>query len=181
MRTSTAGYRSRYTRKKLVKRWLLAASTAIVVLAILLIAHTVLWSKTAGQAMPPAPVLSFSAKQDVDVHLVAAAVGQYVSSNGTLPTRLSVASNGGLVLCSDVCNPSLYELGGLSVYQAADIKLVNYTPDLMVSNQSTMYLVPSAKCDPSGRIGGPNSVPRSMVILYSTDTDSSPTPRCIVL
>ncbi|HEY4161360.1 MAG TPA: hypothetical protein VGM08_04835 [Candidatus Saccharimonadales bacterium] len=179
---SAGAARSRY-RSQRGRRRLLAVIGLVLVLAVLGIAmHLVMSSKAAGNLPAKAsPSLSFPAKQAADVNLVAGAIGQYASANGALPTSLSAAPDGGLVLCGTVCDPSLYEVGGLSVYQAANIKLVSYGPGLEVPNQNTMYVVPGAKCASDGRAGDPNQTPRSAVILYGTQTSTSTTPGCVVL
>ena len=174
--------RYRYRSQRGRRRLLAAAGVVLVLAALGVAAHMFMSSKTAGD--PPAktpPPLSFAAKQAIDVNLVAGAIGQYASANSALPTSLSVASDGGLVLCGAVCDPSLYEVGGLSAYQAANIKLMNYSPGLTTPDQNTMYVVPGAKCASDGHAGDPNATPRSAVILYSTQTDAGTTPRCVVL
>jgi len=126
------------------------------------------------------PVLSYSAKQAQDVNLVAGAVGQYAAANSALPQHLAV-SNGSLVLCGSVCDPSAYEVGGFSLYQAADIKIVPYAATLTVPSQNDMYLVPGAKCGTDGRIGAVNTDPRSMVLLFASVNGTTTSPRCVVL
>jgi hypothetical protein len=126
------------------------------------------------------PQQSYGAKQAQDVNLVAGAVGQFAAAYGALPHRLAV-SNSSLVLCSATCDPSAYEVGGFSVYQPSDIKLVSYKTELTVPSQSTMYLVPDARCAKDGKLDGVNSDPRSMVILFATESGSTLSPRCVVL
>jgi hypothetical protein len=145
-------------------------------------ARKIISSETAQKAKPQnaQPQLSYSAKQAIDVNLVAGAVGQYAAANDALPENLA-ESNGSLVLCGSTCTSSAYEVGGFNVYQPADIKLIPYAPNLTVPSQSTMYLVPGAKCASDGAIGAVNSAPRSMVILFATVSGTSTAPRCVVL
>ena len=126
------------------------------------------------------PRLSYGAKQAIDVNLVAGAVGQYAAANNVLPQKLAV-SNGSLVLCGPTCTSSAYEVGGFNVYQPSDIKLVSYAPNLTVPSQTTMYLVPGAKCASNGAVGAANPAPRSMVILFAAVNGSTTAPRCVVL
>jgi hypothetical protein len=176
----TARYRSRSSH---TRRRVLVVVVALVILAItagifilpgmrkkVLPAHT-------AQQQP-----SFAARQTMDISLVAGAVGQYAAANGVLPAHLSAAPDGDLVLCGDVCNPTLYGVGGFGAYQASNIKLMAYTTGLTTPGQSVMYLVPGAKCGADGRAGDPNPTPRSMVILFAVATGSgTPAPRCVVL
>jgi len=176
-----ARYRSRSSRAR--RRLLIVLGVVLVLVVAYVVVHRYVSPKnnpSAPGSTPPA--LSFTAKQTADVNLVAGAVGQYAAANGVLPAHLSVAPDGSLVLCGDVCDPTLYGVGGFSVYQASDIKLMGYSPGLTPPNQSLMYLVPGAKCGTDGRAGDPNATPRSMVILYaSTNSAGATTPRCVVL
>ena len=177
-----AGFaRFKYTRR-MISRRLLAAGVIVVLIAVAVAVRGALKARSAHSAAlsPPAP-LSYEAKQAVDVHLVGGAVSQYASANAALPAHLSVALDGGLVLCGAVCNPALYELTGFSVYQAANIRLVGYQAELKAPNANTMYLVPGAKCGGGGRVGDPSPAQRSMVILYVGGQDDKATPRCVVL
>lgn len=146
------------------------------------IVHKVISSEMARKPAPQntQPQLSYGAKQAIDVNLVAGAVGQYAAANNALPGRLA-ESNGSLVLCGATCTSSAYEVGGFNVYQPSNIKLVAYVPNLTVPSQSTMYLVSGAKCAGNGAIGGVNTAPRSMVILFAAVNGSSAAPRCVVL
>jgi hypothetical protein len=151
----------------------------IVVLAVAVVAgRTFIFPKAKKPvANAPQPVLSLGAKQSADIDLVAGAIGQYAAANNALPTHLSATSSDSLVLCGDVCNPTLYAVNGFSVYNPSNIRLMRYTPGLVAPNQNSMYLVPGAKCGSNGQVGSVNPVPRSMVLLYVTGT----TPRCEVL
>lgn len=134
----------------------------------------------AAAAQNVQPQLSYGAKQAQDVNLVAGAVGQFAAAYGALPHKLAV-SNSSLVLCGAACDPTAYEVGGFSVYQPADIKLMHYTPGLTVPSQSAMYLVPEARCAKDGKLDGANTDTRSMVILFATESGTTLSPRCVVL
>jgi hypothetical protein len=175
--------RSKLRSSRMRRRLFIALFVVVILIIVLLVAHKYMTPKSSptapGSAVQP---LSFTAKQTTDINLVAGAVGQYAAANGVLPAYLSVASNGSLVLCGSVCNPTLYGVGGFSAYQASNIKLMNYSPGLTPSNQNMMYLVPGAKCGSDGKAGDPNPTPRSMVILYaSVSSTGVATPRCVVL
>lgn len=128
------------------------------------------------------PQLTFGARQAVDVNLVAGAIGQYAAANNALPTHLETLSNTSLVLCGITCDPTNYQVSGLGVYQAPNVKLVPYAPELAAPDQNVMYLVPGASCGINGKLSGINTSPRSMVVLYQVVTTSgSSVPRCQVL
>lgn len=180
LRAGAARYRYRTQSSR---RRLLAVCVILVVVAGLLLAgRGFVFPKTAkAPPLKPVPPLSFEAKQVEDVNLVATAVGQYANANNALPVHLSTGTSGGLVLCGATCDPNLYTVGGFMVYQASNIRLVNYAPALMAPDVNTMYLVPGAKCGSGGQLGDVNLRPRSMVILYVASTASSTEPRCVVL
>ncbi len=175
-----ARYRSRAQRGR---RRLLVMLGALLVLAVLGVAAYWYFSSRAAGTQPSktAPSLSFGAKQAMDLNLVAGAVGQYASANGVLPAHFSATQDGRLVLCGTVCDPTLYAVGGFRAYNAANIRLMNYTAGLAVPDQNTMYVVPGAKCGSDGHAGDPNPISRSAVILYGAQTSSGTTTRCIVL
>lgn len=160
--------------------------TALVVVLVLGVAayigHSYMTSKntTAAAAGSVQPQLSYSAKQAQDVNLVAGAVGQFSAAYGALPQKLAV-SNSSLVLCAAQCDPSAYEVGGFNVYQPTDIKLKPYVPGMTVPDQSAMYLIPEARCAKDGKLDGANSDPRSMVIIFASESGSTLSPRCVVL
>lgn len=174
---SRARFASR--RRRLVRVSILAVVAAGVLAVVwLVILHRV------SDKTPPQPAvrrLSFLEKQTADVSLVAGAVGQYAAAYDALPTRLVAGPSGSLVLCGPSCDPTDYEVGGLSTYQAANIKLMPYTTDLAAPSQYVMYLVPGAKCASNGYAGLPNATLRSMVILYAGVTGATVTPHCLVL
>ena len=178
MATQAAGSARYKQRAASMRRRLLVIVIVIIVLAVAAVAgRTLIFSKAKKPVASAAqPVPTLGAKQDADVALVAGAIGQYAAANNALPTHLSATSST-LVLCGDVCNPSLYSVSGFSVYNPSGIKLMSYAPGLVVPNQNTMYLVPGAKCGSNGQLGAVNTIPRSMVLLYAT----SSTPRCLVL
>lgn len=167
------------------RRRMIFASVAVVVL----VAAAIAWQMGAFSvfsnkkvAAAPRQPLTAGAKQSEDIGLVAGAVGQYAAANGALPTSLSATTTNDLVLCGITCVPTNFDVNGLSYYQASGIKLVPSTPGLSVSNPSMIYLVPGAKCGSGGLVGGENSNPRSMVLLYmSVENPNTPAPRCIVL
>jgi len=174
---------ARYKRRAAsTRRRLFVGLIVIVVLAVAAIAgRTYIFpkaSKPVAAAKPP--VLTMGAEQSADVDLVAGAIGQYATANDALPTHLSV-SNGSLVLCGDVCNPTLYTVSGFSVYSPSNIKLMSYRPGLAAPNQNIMYLAPGAKCGSDGTVGAVDSRPRSMVLLYAAATTTGSVPRCEVL
>ena len=128
------------------------------------------------------PQQTYGARQAVDVNLVAGAIGQYAAANGVLPTHLEALSSSSLVLCGATCDTTDYQVSGLGVYQAANVKMVTYAPELAAPNQGVMYLVPGASCGIDGKLSGINSSPRSMVVLYQVVTTSNQSvPRCQVL
>ena len=134
-------------------------------------------------AATPTPTLTTGAKQAEDVGLVAGAVGQYAAANDALPLGLATVPGNGLVLCGTTCSPTNYDVSGFSFYQASDVRLMPYSMNLAAPNQSAIYLVPGAKCGTDGQVGAANPGPRSMVLLYDSESDSGTTlsPRCIVL
>jgi len=183
MAVQTAGsarYRHRImsARRRLL---MLCVIVLVVAVAAFLARPFIFHKKTVPTVNAAKPVLSTSAKQSEDVDLVAGAVGQYAAANGALPTHLSAAPNGSLVLCGDTCNPTLYSVSGFSVYQASNIHLMSYAPGLSVPNQNVMYLVPGAKCGSNGQLGSVNPAPRSMVLLYASAGATSTAQRCVVL
>lgn len=185
MAVQSAGIaRSQYRTSRARRRLLLSVSVVAVAVVLGLVVHRALASKAVDKpALRPAAqvALSLGARQTADIDLIAGAVGQYVAANGALPTRLSTASGGGLVLCGNTCDTTAGAVSGLSAYQPSNIHLVGYSAGLTVPDQSTMYLVPGAKCGSSGHAGDPNSNPHSMVILSEGVTGTTPVARCLVL
>lgn len=182
MAVQLAGIAHRQSRNARGRRRWFTLALAFIVAALAVGVYTAFFSGPANKTTSKTgqPELSFEARQLTDVALVGGAVGQYAEANDALPTRLSVAPGGSLILCGATCSIS-YEVGGLSVYQASDIRLMEYASGLTVPNQNFMYLVPSATCSSGGQLGTQNPSARSMVILYDTVSGSSTAPRCIVL
>jgi hypothetical protein len=182
MAVQTAGLaRYKYARQMLVKR-LLVVLGALLVLAVAFVMVRNMRKPKVPNPVALTPQLSYEAEQAIDVHLIGGAVSQYAAANGELPIHLSVAPDGGVVLCGTTCNPALYEVTGFGVYEAANIKMIGYRAELEAPDPSTMYLVPGAACGNDGRVGEPSSAPRAMVILYvGTKSTGENTPRCVVL
>jgi hypothetical protein len=183
MATKAAGSARYNQRAAFMRRRLFVTLIVIVVLAVAAVAaRTFIFPKASKPVVAAkSSALSMAAKQSADVDLLAGAIGQYAAANNVLPEHLSVASSSSLVLCGDVCNPTLYAVTGFSIYTPSDIKLMGYTPGLAAPNQNTIYLVPGAKCGSDGTVGAVDPTPRSMVLLYATTTTTSTTPRCVVL
>ena len=128
-----------------------------------------------------APVLqslSTQTKQTNDISTVAGAVGQYAAANGVLPTTESEIS-GSLVLCNDVCDPLTSQVASLVFYSASNVKIMQYSDGLTVSNVHTIYLVPRAKCVNDQIAANPDK-PRAMVLLYMRDS-TPPVKRCVTM
>lgn len=165
------------------RRVFVIAFVAIIVAGVGVGARTVLGpTNTKAKAPLVEPQLTYGARQAVDVNLVAGAIGQYAAANGVLPTRFEPLSASSLVLCGTACDPTNYQVSGLGVYQAPNVKIVPYQPELAAPNQSVMYLVPGASCGINGKLSGINTLPRSMVVLYQVVTTSGQAvSRCQVL
>lgn len=177
--TARSQYRALRSRKRLLRAVIAVACIGVLGFA----AYSVFESRHVKKAVShvAAAPLSFGVRQAADVNLVAGAIGQYVAANDVLPARLSSTVEGGLVLCGATCDAVANTISGLSAYQPSDIQLMSYVPNLVAPNQHTMYLVPGAKCQSNGSLGGLNSTPHSMVILYVTVTGSTTSPQCLVL
>jgi len=172
-------YRALNSRRRLLKVIVLLLIVGVLGIG----AYFVIASKHTKKITPAATTAlpSFATRQVEDINLIAGAVGQYVAANGALPQRLSATAGNGLVLCGATCDAVANTVSGLSAYQASNVRLMSYVPGLTAPNQATIYLVPAAKCQRNGSLGGPNVTPHSMVMLYAGLVGSTVTPQCLVL
>jgi hypothetical protein len=176
---------NRPRRRALTRKRQLVSIAAVAIVVIIVVAWQMGALSTTAGKKPAAVVqqpLTTAAKQDEDVDLVAGAIGQYSAANGVLPTGLSATAGNGLVLCGSTCDATDYDVSGFSFYQASAFKITTYASGLTAPSQSVVYLVPGAKCGSNGQVGGINTDPRSMVLLYESVSSSGTTaPRCVVL
>lgn len=165
------------------KDWVRAVAVVAVVAGAGVGAHAYLQQRHVQKAaVRVLPKYSFRQRQSIDVNSIGGAVSLFAQANDALPTGLSTASDGNLVLCGTSCDPRNYEVTSLLVYKPANVKLAAYIPGLSVSDPQTMYLVPGAKCTNEGTLGDASTAPRAMVILYAQDDSGAPVKqRCVTL
>lgn len=136
--------------------------------------------KPTASPVTNSPALTYSQKQSIDVNTVGGAIGQYTLANGVTPTRLS--PNGSvLVMCNAVCDPNTSQISQLVVYQAKDVQIKPYVAGQLVSSVNDMYLVQGATCKDRTALGDPSSQPKSMVILYASQSSTGLSQHCIKL
>jgi len=141
----------------------------------------VFWPEKIPQIEGP-KALAYSQKQSIDVVLLAGAINDYTADhNGTTPTSLSLSSDGSLVLCGVVCDPSVATVSTLTAYKPENVKFMPYASGLSAPNKDIMYIVPGGACANANELGGQNTNPRAMVILYGRAEDSGLLQRCVTL
>lgn len=182
--TASSGELRRGSRTKMV-RWTHRWPVRLAVLILIavggggLIVHAMVGSHPAALPAQSVRHLTTTQMQANDVTTIAGAVGQYAAAYGVLPAT-AVSSNGSLVLCDTVCNPTMAQTAALMFYAPSQVKIRPYHSQLAAPSTTVIYLVPQAKCA-NGAVGAPNTNPRSMVLLYEAATSPQPTARCIVL
>jgi len=124
--------------------------------------------------------LTYAQKQANDVNTVAGAVAQYTLAAGVLPTLVAANQSGGITICGSNCSaaPAVVTL---SVYKPAGVLIAPYSAALKIPDQYSMYIVPQAKCADKATLGGPNTNPRSAVILYAQEDGASLLQHCVTL
>lgn len=169
--------RSGWTLRRLVK---LAIALIIIGVVAVVLLHLHVHEPVA-KVQRPQP-LSNTARRQLDINTIAGAVGQYASATGTLPTKATVASDkASLLLCNAICDPATSQVSALTVYQAADVHIIAYSPGLATPDAQTVYLVPGASCQGNHSIGTANSRPRAMVVLYALPQDTTLQQFCVKL
>jgi hypothetical protein len=157
---------------------------AIIIVLLLLLAgagyYFFMHKKPAAAPVTSSPNLSYSQQQSVDVNTVGGAIGQYTQANGVTPTHLSANGNV-LVMCNAACDPTTSQISQLAVYQAKNVQIKSYTPGQLVASVNDMYLVQGATCKSRAGIGDQSSNPKSMVILYATESSSGLSQHCVKL
>lgn len=172
------GKLQRRSRGKRIKWGVAAAIVAAVV------GGTYGWQTRSGDLQPvstSAQSLNYSQKQSSDVNIVAGAIVQYSVANGELPSKLIVTADGVLTLCALSCDTAVATVAPLMVYQVDDVRIQPYASDFITTDKDIMYLIPGAKCADRHKLGGVNTNPRAMVIMYAQENGLGVTPRCITL
>jgi len=179
---------AKHTRRRI--RWpklriaprVLQAGAGLAVLAVLALGAYVLWPHKPAPAVVHAAPLSYQQKQSNDVNIIAGAMGQYVAgSGGVVPTSISAAADGNLVLCGVTCDPTTSNISPLSVYRASGIEFVAYDAALTAPDKYTMYLVLGGSCISVHELGPQSTNPHAVVILYGRDTGTDLVQRCVTL
>jgi len=168
---------TKWTRTRYIKLGFTVAALAVVVVAARglmgLHRHT------------PPPVarkaLTYRQMQTEDITLLGGAVALYAQNADSLPTTLAVLADGSMLLCGASCDSTTPEVSPLMSYKPENIKFMSYAPGLMAPDKETLYLVPEAKCAGKTKLGGADTNPRAMVILYAQAQGDSTTPRCVTL
>jgi hypothetical protein len=125
--------------------------------------------------------LNYKQKQANDVNTVAGAVSQYSVDNGEIRSKLITTTDGSLTLCGFSCDNAAATIAPLMVYLASGVKIVPYQSGFMTTDKDTMYLIPGAKCADVHTLGGVNTNPRAIVIMYAQVNGRGVTPRCVTL
>jgi hypothetical protein len=124
---------------------------------------------------------SFVQLQGSDISMIGGAVALYAQTTDHLPTSGSVQPDGHLLFCGDTCDASIPEVNVLSVYHPASVVFKPYQTGLAAPDKETVYLVAHAKCASESTLGSPNTVARSMVLLYLQAGKQKDKPRCVTL
>lgn len=179
---------AKHTRRRI--RWpkfriaprVLKAGAGLTVLAVLAVGARALWPHPPAPTVAHAAPLSYQQKQSNDVNIIAGAVGQYVAaSGGVIPTSISTAADGNLVLCGVTCDPTTSNISPLSVYHAAGVRFVAYDATLTAPDKQTMYLVLGGSCISVHELGPQSTNPHAVVLLYARATGTELSQRCVTL
>jgi hypothetical protein len=177
--------KQRQKRLRATRWWRKPAVKAVVVLAVVgvvgLVARTQFRERIAPPTKPVQVHYTYQQMQAIDVNTVGSAISQYSVANAAIPTSISIAPDGNLVLCGEVCNPLTSEVNALTSYKPSSVSFQTYAPGIAVMDKDQMYIVPGATCKNKGKTVDSSAAPKAMVILYGQTAAAGLNQRCVIL